>query len=188
MEEQSLFLYGLAAPLGDGSQEPGDGEDDPPDAARHGEEVQHHEEEGAGLRKKRFSLDFQISGGEKNRNYSRANLVVGALGHCGGSELPGTRRVAGNFVLQQETQKEDQGDHHVAHGVEDDGSLRVTEARHVDQEGQEREEGGRQADDGHHADEVTGERQLLPGEVHVGTRGGAVSHPHEGVAELWGDF
>lgn len=107
-----------------------------------------------------------------------------ALGDGGRPELPGTSRVAGNSVLQQEAQEKDQRHHHVADGVEDDGPLRVAEARHVDEEGEEGEEGGGQADDGHHPDEVAGERQLLPREVHVGTRRRAVAHPQEGVAQL----
>lgn len=53
VEEQRLLLDGFAAPLGHGGQEPGDGEDDPPHAAGHGEEVEHHEEQGAGLGKRR---------------------------------------------------------------------------------------------------------------------------------------
>lgn len=109
---------------------------------------------------------------------------MGPLGDGRSPELPGTGCVTGNSVLQQEPQEEHQRHHHVADGVEDDGTLRVAEARHVDEEGQEGEEGGGQADDGHHSDEVAGERQLLPREVHVGTRRGAVAHPHEGVAEL----
>lgn len=49
VEEQGLLLYCLTAPLGNSSQEPGDGQNDPPHTAGHGEEIQHHEEEGAGL-------------------------------------------------------------------------------------------------------------------------------------------
>lgn len=113
---------------------------------------------------------------------------MGALGHCGSPEPPGTRRITGDFVLHQEAQEEHEGHHHVAHGVEDNGALRVAEARHVNEEGQEGEEGGGQTDDGHHPDEVAGERQLLASEVHVGTRGRAVADPHEGVTELGVDF
>lgn len=107
-----------------------------------------------------------------------------SLGDGGGPELPGTGCVTGNTVLQQEAQEKHQRHHHVAHGVEDDGPLRVAETRHVDEEGEEGEEGGGQTDDGHHPDEVAGERQLLPREVHVGTRRRAVAHAHEGVAQL----
>lgn len=115
-------------------------------------------------------------------------LVMGALGHGGGPEPAGTGCVTGHVVLQQEAQEEHQGHHHVAHRVEDDGALRVTEARHVDEEGEEGEEGGGQTDDGHHPDEIAGERQLLACKVHVGAGGGAVSDPQEGVAQLGVDF
>ena len=113
---------------------------------------------------------------------------MGALSHRRRPEPPGNRGVTGHSVLQQEPQEEDQRHHHVADGVEYNRALRVAEARHVDEERQESEEGGGEADDGHHADEVAGERQLLAGEVHVGTRRRAVADPHEGVAELRVDF
>lgn len=60
VEEESLLLYSLAAPLGDGSQKPGDGEDDPPHAAGHGEEIQHHEEQRAGLRRQNTGYDRRL--------------------------------------------------------------------------------------------------------------------------------
>lgn len=113
---------------------------------------------------------------------------MGALGHRGSPKPPRTRCVTGHFVLQQKPQEEHQGHHHVAHSVEYDRTLRVAEARHVDEESEEGEEGGGQTNDGHHPDEVTGEHQLLPCEVHVGTGGRAVTHPHEGVAQLRVDF
>lgn len=113
---------------------------------------------------------------------------MGALSHRWSPEPPRTGGITGNIVLQQEPQEEHQGHHHVAHGVKYNGALRVAESRHVNEKGQEGEEGGRQADNGHHADKVAGKCQLLPREVHVGTGGRAVADPHEGVAKLGVDL
>lgn len=130
-----------------------------------------------------------MEGGE-NRDGSSltTDLIMGALSHGRSPKPPRTSCITGNFVLQQEPQEEHQGHHHVAHGVKYNRALRVAESRHVDEERQEGEERGREADDGHDSDEVAGECQLFMCEVHVGTRRRAVSHPHEGVAELGADL
>lgn len=194
MEEESLLFYCLAAPFGNGSQEPGDGQNHPPHAAGHGEEIEHHEEQSAGLRV--WQTDRIIvcrAGRGKTKTFPKdgvsfSDLVVGALCHSWSPEPAGTGGVTGDSVLQQEPQEEDQGHHHVAHGVKYNRTFWVTESGDVDEESQEGEERGRQADYGHHADEVSGERQLFAREVHVGTGRWTVPDAHEGVAKFRVDF
>lgn len=88
VEEEGLLLYRLTAPLGDSSQEPGDGENDPPDAAGHGEEIQHHEEKGAGLGQRenvQVEDQYQYRGSRRPAKNTvkkrRSYLIMGALGH-----------------------------------------------------------------------------------------------------------
>lgn len=151
-----FLLYGLAAPFGPSSQEPGDGEYDPPDDPGDGEEVEEHKQQ-------------------------RAAFTLGAHHHrVHGGGLGG--RGAGRVVAQQEAQEVHEGHEAVADGVEDDGPLRVAEALDVDEEGEEGKERGGQADDGAHADEGLGKVDVMGLEVHVGAGRGAVLGAQEGRA------
>lgn len=154
-EPYRFLLNGLTAPLGSSCQKPGDGEYDPPDDARHREEVEEHKKQSAA-----FAVRAQHHG------------VHACRVRCFG---------AGGVVPQQETNKVYEWDKAVADGVEDDGTLWVSEALHVDEESEEREERGTQADNGTHADEALGKFNVVRFEVHVGTGGSAVL----GTQEQW---
>lgn len=152
-----FLLDGLTAPLGTSRQEPGDGKNDPPDVPCNGEEVEQHEEQSA-------------------------SFTLRAQHHC-----VHTRRLrrfgARRAVPQQEAQEVNERHQAVAHSVEDNGSLWVTETLDVDEEGEEGEECGPQADDGAHTNEALGKFDVVGFEVHVGTGRSAVLGAQEGGAQ-----
>lgn len=93
------------APLHTCCQEPGERQDDPPDGTGHAEEIEHHEEDGAAF-------------------------LFGALNNC----LIAIRVeavITHHLVPQEVTSYVGYGDHSVAAREEDDRSLRVSEALHV---------------------------------------------------------
>lgn len=154
-----FLLNGLAAPLGSGSEEPGDGQYNPPHDASDGEEVEEHEEQRA-----TFTL-------RAHHNRVHGRRVRGG----------DTRRL----VPQQEANEVHEGDQAVADSVEDDGPLRIAEALDVDEKGEEGEERGSQADDGANADEGLSKVDVVRLEEHVGTGWGAVLCVQEGRTQTW---
>lgn len=153
-ETYRFFLYGLTAPLGSSCQEPGDGEYDPPDDTSNGEEVEQHEKQSAA-----FALRAQH--------------------HCVHT-CRMSRFGTGRIVPQQEANKVYERDEAVAHGVEDYGTLGVTEALDINEESEEGEERGTQTDDGAHADKALCKFNVMGFEVHVGARWSAVLGAQEG--------
>lgn len=98
---------GLVAPLEPGRQQPGEGEDDPPERGRHPEEVDQQEDDGACWR--------------------AARRVVP-------DDLP----VAGDcLVAEAQPHQVSDGNHEVATGQENYGTLRVSEPRGIDEECQD---------------------------------------------------
>ena len=147
MEVLGVARDRLVAPLHPGRQEPGEGEDDPPDGAGHAEEVDEEEDHGA--------------------QRGPRGLVVDVL-HV---ELP----VARHFLVPgDESHYVADGHEHVARGQEDDGSLRVLEALHVDEESGDRGESWHEAQHGPKSDPKRGERSLVVRKVGVVARHGAV--------------
>ena len=99
-----------------------------PEAAGHEEEVDDHEEDGAAP-----VLHVPLPDGPLLHQIAPHRLAAAAL-------------VAGNVVADSEADHQRHGDHGEAGAEIDDGPLRVGEARHVDEEGEEGEGATSQAD------------------------------------------
>jgi len=148
VEVLRVGLDGFVAPLEAGGQEPGEREHHPPDGRGHAEEVEHHEDNGAGL-------------------------MLGALGdgrdHFETGQV-GRRRegvAAGDVVALEEAGHVGGRHSQVATRQEDDGTLGVAEAVHVAQEGEHGEEARHQAQDRPHANPDARELLLLDSEKHL---------------------
>ena len=116
VEILGVCLDRFMAPLHSCSQEPGQGQDDPPDRGSHTEEVQQHEQNCTPL--------FLCALSDEGICLGNKVLDLVFIGES----------AAGIVILQEESYHICQSNHEVTSREEDDGSLRVPEPLHVNQE------------------------------------------------------